>query len=156
VPIVAGRDRSVHKPHLVSRARSLNLRLCEHVFAVTSEGTAYGRFRRALDRRLASQALIAAAELDHVGLADALELVLLLRDEQPAKYERAALRFHARFVAELRTIGLAEAAAVLGLLAALSGERGATAARALAELCDRRALHPVAAVLLRWADRTPD
>jgi hypothetical protein len=49
-------------------------------------------------------------------------------------------------------MGLSEAAAVLGLLAALNGDRGAMAARALAELCDRRDLHPVAAVLLEWAN----
>lgn len=88
----------------------------------------------------------------HVGLADALELVLLLRDKEPARFEWAALRFHARFVAEVRTVGLGEASAVLGLLAALNSERGAMAARALAELCDRRDLHPVARVLLRWAE----
>jgi hypothetical protein len=100
---------------------------------VTSQGTAYGRFRKALDRRLASQALIAAAELQHVGLADALELVLLVRDAEPARYERLALRWHARFCAEAKIIGLAEASAMLGLLAALDGERGPVAARALAE-----------------------
>ena len=61
---------------------------------MTSEGTAYGRFRKALDRGLVSQALLAAAELPHLGLADALELVLLVLDQQPAKFERAALRFH--------------------------------------------------------------
>jgi len=78
--------------------------------------------------------------------------VLLLGDKEPVRFERAALRFHARFVAEVRTIGLGEASAVLGLLAALNTERRATAARALAELCDRSDLHPVARVLLRWAD----
>lgn len=116
------------------------------------QGTAYGRFRRALDKGLATQALLAARELEHVGLADALELILLLRDKEPARFPRAALRFHARFVAEVRTMGLGEAAAVLGLLAAMDGERGAMAARALAELCDRRDLHPLARVLFRWAD----
>ena len=47
---------------------------------------------------------------------------------------------------------LGEASAVLGLVAALNGERGAIAARALAELCDRRDVHPVARVLIRWAE----
>jgi hypothetical protein len=74
-----------------------------------------------------------------------------VRDAEPARYERLALRWHARFCAEAKAIGLAEASAVLGLLVALNGERGPTAARALAELCDR-ALHPVASVLLRWAE----
>jgi hypothetical protein len=119
---------------------------------VTSQGTAYGRFRHALDKGLATQALLAARELEHVGLADALELVLLLGDQEPARFERAALRWHARFVAEVRTMGLGEAAAVLGLLAVLNGERGKHAAHALAELCDRRDLHAVARVLARWAE----
>ena len=47
---------------------------------VTSQGSPYGRFRRALERREPMAALSAAAELRHVALSDALELVLLLRD----------------------------------------------------------------------------
>ena len=51
--------------------------LCEHLF-VTEQGSAYARFRRALDSRNATVALAAATELDFVSLPDALELVLLL------------------------------------------------------------------------------
>jgi hypothetical protein len=54
--------------------------VCEHLF-VTSQGSPYGRFRRALDNQNAMAALSAAAELPTVGLVDALELVLLLRDK---------------------------------------------------------------------------
>lgn len=138
-------------PHLTSVSTSA-IGVNANIRSVTSQGSAYGRFRKALDRRLPRQALIAGRELEHVGLADALELVLLLRDKDPLRFPRSALRWHARFVAETRTIELAEASAVLGLLAALDGDRGATAARALAELCDRRDLHPLANVLLRWAE----
>ena len=42
---------------------------------VTSQGSAYGRFRRALDGGNVTIALAAAAELDWVSLPDALELV---------------------------------------------------------------------------------
>lgn len=52
------------------------LQKCEHAF-VTSEGSAYARFRRALDARDAFGASAAALELPHVGLADALELTLI-------------------------------------------------------------------------------
>jgi hypothetical protein len=45
---------------------------------VTSQGSPYVRFRRALDTGNATIALAAAAELDFVSLPDALELVLLL------------------------------------------------------------------------------
>lgn len=118
---------------------------------MTSQGTPYGRFRRALDRRQTTAALSAAAELPHVGLADALELVLLLRDTDSPRFERAALRFHARYCAGTRA-GLSEGSAVLGLLAALNGERGPAAARALAELCEQHDLLPLAKVLLSWAN----
>ena len=57
----------------------------------------YGRFRRALDRRQPTAALSAAAELRHVTLSDALELLLLLRDSDPDRYPRAALRWHVRY-----------------------------------------------------------
>jgi hypothetical protein len=48
---------------------------------VTSQGSAFLRFRRALDRGIVTEALSAASELQHVGLAEALELCLLLRDK---------------------------------------------------------------------------
>jgi len=118
---------------------------------MTSQGTPYGRFRKALDRRQTTAALSAAAELPHVGLADAAELLLLILENDPARYERAALRFHARYCAHTRA-DLGEASAILGLLAALNGERSAAAARALAELCERHDLLPLSKVLLRWAE----
>jgi hypothetical protein len=61
---------------------------------VTSQGSAYGRFRRALDTGNAN--LAAAADLEHVGLADALELLLLMLESEPSRFERAALRWHGR------------------------------------------------------------
>jgi hypothetical protein len=69
---------------------------------VTSQGSPYGRFRRALDRGNALQALSAAAELEHVGIVDALELVLLLaQDEDERRFHRAAVRWHARYCREV-------------------------------------------------------
>jgi hypothetical protein len=52
------------------------------------------RFRRPPDRGNVTEALSAAAELEHVGLAEALELRLLLGDKAPERYPRAALRWH--------------------------------------------------------------
>jgi len=71
---------------------------------VTSQGSAYGRFRRALDTGNATIELAAAAELDSVSLPDALELVLLLLDE-PGRFRRAALRWHSRYCADVPTSG---------------------------------------------------
>jgi hypothetical protein len=48
------------------------------------------RFRRALDRGNVTEALSAAGELQFVGLAEALELTLLLAHADQEKYERAA------------------------------------------------------------------
>jgi hypothetical protein len=63
-------------------------------------------------------------------LTDALELCLLLAEKEPARYERAALRWHARYCAETRGVGVGDAQVVLGLLALLPGERGFAAAEA--------------------------
>jgi hypothetical protein len=122
---------------------------CEHLF-VTSQGSAYARFRRALDGGNATIALAAATELDFVSLADALELVLLLVDE-PGKFRRAALRWHARYCADVPDVGFEEAQAVLACLAGLAGRRPKAAASALAELIHRRGLERASKLLIRWA-----
>jgi hypothetical protein len=109
-----------------------------------------GRLRRAFDTGNPTIALAAAAELDYVSLPDGLELVLLLVDE-PAKFRRAALRWHARYCGDLPDVGFEEAQAVLACLAGLSGRRPNAAASALAELVNRRGLERASQVLFRWA-----
>jgi hypothetical protein len=79
-----------------------------------------------------------------------LELCLLLRDKAPEKYGRAALRWHGRYCRELRDMTMEEGQLVLAALSAIAGSRGPTAARALAELLDRRGLEPAAEALIRW------
>ena len=118
---------------------------------MTAQGSPYARFRRALERRQPTAALSAAAELQHVPLADALELLLLLRDRDPARYTRAALRWHARYCREVPCVSLNEAAAVLALLSALADADGG-APRALAELFHGRELDQPARILIQWAD----
>ena len=83
-------------------------------------GHAYARFRRAVDRGDPTATLSAAAELTQLGLTDALEVCLVLRSD-PTRFERAIVRWHARYVSERRDLGSAESAAVLALLAALAG-----------------------------------
>ena len=73
------------------------------------------RFRRALDRHNVTEALSAAAELQHVGLAEALELCLLFRDKALERYARAALRWHGRLCREV-DVSLEEAQAILAAL----------------------------------------
>ena len=122
---------------------------------MTSQGSPYGRFRRALDKRNPLGALSAAAELRSVSLTDALELCLLLCEREPARYERAALRWHGRYCREVQGVSLDEAQAVLALLAALRGSRRPAVAVSLAELFDRRQLHQASEVLIRWARSEP-
>jgi hypothetical protein len=66
-----------------------------------------------------TEALAAASELPQVGLVEALELVLLLCDRAPARYERAALRWHGRYCREAPNVTLADGQAILALLVVL-------------------------------------
>jgi hypothetical protein len=67
---------------------------------MTSQGTARGRFQRAIHRRHVQAAEMAAREMGGLSLADALALCELLAKVDPARYERAALRWLQRFIDE--------------------------------------------------------
>jgi hypothetical protein len=106
--------------------------------------------RGKLDRRNVTEALSAATEIQVAGLVEALELTLLLADRDPAKYERAALRWHARFMREVPKVEMRESQAILSLLALVPVSR--LAAAALAELlARRRGLERACEVLVAWA-----
>jgi len=120
--------------------------------SLTSEGHPYARLRRSLDNGNLLAARAAAAELEHIGLAEALELTLLILAKEPTRFRAAALRWHARYCGDNK-VSMEEATAVLGLLAMLDGRRAKPAAQALAGLLDSRTLLPAAEVLVRWADQ---
>jgi hypothetical protein len=67
---------------------------------MTSSGSAYARFRRALESGNLTLVRTTAAELPNVSLDDALHVCVLLRDREPERYERAAVRWIARFCVE--------------------------------------------------------
>jgi hypothetical protein len=69
---------------------------------VTSQGTTYGRFTRAIQRRNLEAAELAALELERLTLDDALQLVYLYAERRSPKYERAALRWLERWLSESR------------------------------------------------------
>jgi hypothetical protein len=73
---------------------------------MTSQGSSYARFRRALKTGNLTIVQAAAAELPRVGLRDALEVCLLLRDEKTDRFERAAVRWLGRFALEAREVTL--------------------------------------------------
>jgi hypothetical protein len=66
--------------------------------------TAYGRFLRALDSGNEVLILSAARQLPRVALNDALRICLVLRDGDPDRYERAAVRWLGRFALEARDV----------------------------------------------------
>jgi hypothetical protein len=68
---------------------------------MTSQGTASGRFTRAIQPRNLSAAEIALKEMGRPSLLIALDYLVLLVSERPEKYPVAALRWHGRF--ELRS-----------------------------------------------------
>jgi hypothetical protein len=86
--------------------------------SMTSQGTAHGRFERAIHRGHIQAAEMAAREMGGLSLADALALCELLASRDPARYERAALRWLQRFIDE-RLPPLTEVALAASALAEL-------------------------------------
>jgi hypothetical protein len=92
---------------------------------VTSQGTAHGRFTRAVANSNLREAEIAARELGGLSLEDALSLCVLLAERDPQRFERAALRWLQRFIDE-RLPPVAEVALAASALGELRhGLRGA-------------------------------
>ena len=107
---------------LIEAQAYFRMRLCEHLF-VTSQASPSTRFRRALETRSVFLAELSAKEMGHVPLDDAVGLLLLYAEREPAKLERAALRWLQRLVVEREDVTLGElqlAAAALAQLPAHS------------------------------------
>src|SRR6476659_8787655 len=97
---------------------------------MTSQGTPHGRFQRAIHRRHVQAAEMAALEMGGLSLADALSLCELLANADPARYERAALRWLQRFIDE-RLPPLTELALAASALAELRRGKRAVGVDAL-------------------------
>jgi hypothetical protein len=113
-------------------------RPCEHMF-VTSEGSPYARFRRALETGNELLVLGAARELPQIALDDALRICLVLRDGDPGRYERAAVRWLGRFALEARAVTIRDLRAAAAALEALP-TRTADATEQLQGLCVARGI----------------
>jgi hypothetical protein len=100
--------------------------VCEHVF-LTSQGTAGGRFTRAIQQRNLWAAEMSLRELGHPpSLEAALAYLDLLAEQKPEKLERAAVRWHGRLETEAPLLTLAESQLALSALTMLvAGERSA-------------------------------
>lgn len=66
-------------------------------------GSSYARFRRALATGNLLHIRSAAAELPQVNLGDALAVCMAIREAEPERFERAALRWLARYAVEKAT-----------------------------------------------------
>jgi hypothetical protein len=67
---------------------------------MSAEPHAHARFRRAIERRALWAAEDAARELPNLPLEDALQLVRLYADQGSPKFEKAAMRWLERYLAE--------------------------------------------------------
>jgi hypothetical protein len=93
---------------------------------MTSQGSASGRFTRAIQQRNVFMAEIALGEMGNPSLLLALDYVILLAELQPAKAKTAAPRWHGRLELEAPTLTLAESSFALAALTALcDGNRDA-------------------------------
>jgi hypothetical protein len=102
---------------------------------LTAQGHPRTRFRRAIEGRWVFHAELAAREAGNLTLAEALELVCLYAEAEPAKFEKAALRWLARYVTE-RSASLLRAQIALAALSELRGGSEA-AKRILVEVATR-------------------
>jgi hypothetical protein len=101
---------------------------------VTSEGSPYARFRRALETGNELLVLGAARELPQVALDDALRICLVLRDGDRRRYDRAAVRWLGRFALEARAVTIRDIRTAATALDALP-TRTAEAMEQLQRLC---------------------
>jgi hypothetical protein len=93
---------------------------------MTSQGSAHGRFTRAVKLRNVFGAELALREMGTPSLRDVVDYLDLLAETRPARLEAACLRFHGRLELEARMLTLAESQLALAALAALcAGERDA-------------------------------
>ena len=75
---------------------------------MTSQGSAHGRFARAIKQGSLFAAEIAARALRGLSLPDALDLVALIAKVRPDRLEPAAIRWHSRLEVEAKSLTLAK------------------------------------------------
>jgi hypothetical protein len=99
---------------------------------LTAQGHPRTRFKRAIEGRRVFHAELAARECVNLSLGEALDLVVLYAEAEPAKFERAAVRWLGKYVAESAP-SLLRAQMAVGALSELRGGSEA-AKKILAEL----------------------
>lgn len=110
---------------------------CANIRSQDVQGSAYGRFQRALRKGNSLPAWTAAQELGDLTLPDALALCVAVRSD-PQLFERASVRWHSRWSYANPDVAVPESQFVRGALAALPGPRGPHVAEALARFFSNR------------------
>jgi hypothetical protein len=103
---------------------------------VTAQGHPRAIFKRAIER---GNVVVAEATAREIGLSleEALQLVLLYAAYEPAKLERAALRWLGRYLDEGKAVSLLKTQIALSALAELRADEREAAAKLLADLARR-------------------
>jgi hypothetical protein len=113
---------------------------------VTSGGSPYARFKRALATGNLALVRAAAAELASIDLGDALAICLLMGERDDQRFERAAVRWLARLALERPGLRLEDLREGLVAFEAMP-YNPAGARQALAALCERLGLREELRVL---------
>lgn len=103
---------------------------------MTAQGHPRAIFKRAIER---GNVVLAEATAREIGLnlEEALQLVLLYAAYEPAKLERAALRWFSRYLDEGEGVSRLEAQLALSALAELRADEREAAVKLLATLAGR-------------------
>jgi hypothetical protein len=104
---------------------------------VTAQGRPLTRFRRALATGDLLLIRAAAAEVPRVNLSDALRICVVLQRAEPASYERAAVRWLARFCLEVDGVTVKDVRSAAGVFEQLPDDPEAARAE-LERLCGSR------------------
>ena len=112
---------------------------------MTSSGSPYARFQRALATGNLAVIRAAAAELPRIGVAEAAAMLLVIGRTEPEQYERAAVRWIGRLCLVRTRVDLEDLGRAAAALATLR-DRPDLARPLLADVCRRAGLEQAAAV----------
>jgi hypothetical protein len=104
---------------------------------LTAQGHPRAIFSRAIENGNLVVAEQIAREVPNLTLEEALRLLFLYAEQDPIKYERAALRWLVRYLTEGKAVSLLNVQLALAALAELRAGDGQQAAKLLAELTRR-------------------
>jgi len=101
---------------------------------LTSQGHLPAQFAPACERGNYKAAVALAAQLRPLSLVDALCLLPRIAEQEPRRFDAAAVRWHVRWEAEGRAVDLTGSALALAALQSLKGPRRQDGLRVLRNL----------------------